>query len=175
MTAPLPSPGWQPAPERSVPLGLAPSLRVRGLLAESLSLSWCPKSSADTLDFSLDATAWLQDTTDYLASISATVSSATGLPTDLRVQWVSLVSGMACLFLAGGAPGTIQTVLVTLGTQQGRSLTQPVRIAILPDVPATQPPAPPQLPDGTPVPPNALALSSSVVLTADNGKPYLIA
>lgn len=175
MTAPLPSPGWQPAPERILPLGLAPSLRVRGLLAENLCLSWCPKSSADTLDFTLEATAWLRNTSDYLASISATVPSATGQPTDLHVQWASLVSGMACLFLAGGVPGSVQTVLVTLGTQQGRSLTQPVRLAIVPDVPASPPGESPHLPDGTPVPPNALALSSSVVLTADNGKPYLIA
>lgn len=174
MIAPLPSSGWHPAPGRTIPVVVPASLRLRGLLGQAVTVSWSPKSSADTLDFTLDTSEWLHGTGDYLASVVASVTTASGQKTDMRVLWATLVNGMACLFLSGGIPGTVQTVLVSITTQQGRSLSQPVAIAILSTSPATPPATAPSLPDGTPVPPNALALSKSVILTTESGKPYIL-
>ncbi|GAN63202.1 hypothetical protein AA0313_0909 [Acetobacter indonesiensis NRIC 0313] len=175
MTAPLLSPNWCPAPARCIPLAVPAGLRLRGLVGQAVTLSWAPKSSADTLDFTLDPTDWLQGTGDYLASVSATVPTATGQTADLTVLWASLINGMACLFLGGGVPGTVQTVMVRVTTQQGRSLCQPVSLAITATGAATVAATVPTLPDGTPVPPNALALSDAVILTTESGHPYLLA
>lgn len=175
MIAPLPSTGWQPAPARTLPVAVPASLRLRGLLGQTVALAWAPKASADTLDFTLDATEWLRGTGDYLASVAANVPTAAGQETDMRVLWATLVNGMACLFLSGGAPGTVQTVLVSVTTQQGRSLSQPVSVAIHSTSPATPAATAPSLPDGTAVPPNALALSNTVILTTESGCPYLLA
>lgn len=146
MTAPLLSPNWCPAAARCIPLAVPAGLRLRGLVGQAVMLSWAPKSSADTLDFTLDPTDWLQGTGDYLASVSAAVPTATG-----------------------------QTVMVRVTTQQGRRLCQPVSLAITATGAATVAATVPSLPDGTPVPPNALALSDVVILTTESGHPYLLA
>lgn len=175
MTAPLPSPGFRPAPARMLPLTVPPGLRLRGLEAERLRLAWAPKASGDALDFSLSPHIWLHGTGDYLASVTASVPTATGAETDLTVLWSTLIHGAVCVFLGGGAPGTEQEVLVCVTTQQGRSLVQPVSVAILPTTPAAIPPSVPHLADGTPVPPNAMALPDGSILIGPSGQPYLIA
>lgn len=175
MTAPLPSPNWRPAPARMLPLTLPPGLRLRGLVAQEVCLAWAPKASGDNLDFTLNPKNWLHGTGDYLASVTASVLTATGAPTDLTVLWATVLHGMACIFLGGGPPGTVQQVQVSVTTQQGRCLVQPVAVAILADTPATAPQPVPCLADGTPVPPNAMALPGGVILTGPSGTPYLIA
>ncbi|MBS0961139.1 phage fiber-tail adaptor protein [Acetobacter thailandicus] len=175
MTAPLLSPGWRPSPARMIKLAAVPDLRLRGLVACQAQLSWAPKSGADNLDFSLDASGWLKGTEDYLACVSACVPTVTGLETDLRVLWATVMSGLACFFLGGGIPGTVQTVQLTLVTQQGRRLTLPVSVAIRTDSAAAPPVCVPHLADGTPLPPNTLSLQNDVALTTNDGKPYLIA
>nr|WP_298794640.1 hypothetical protein [uncultured Acetobacter sp.] len=175
MTAPLPSPGWQPAPARTIPLALPPGLRLRGLVAEDVRLAWAPKASGDNLDFTLTPHTWLHGTGDYLASVTASVLTATGAQTDLTVLWATLLHGKACIFLGGGIPGTVQEVQVSLTTQQGRSLVQPVSVAILANTSASARQPVPHLADGTPVPPNAIALPDGSILTGQAGSPYLIA
>lgn len=174
MTAPLASPNWQAAPARTIPFTLPPGLRLRGLVAEELCLSWVPKASGDNLDFTLDPTGWLWGTGDYLASVKADVLTVTGAATDLAVLWTTVLHGMACIFLGGGIPDTVQQVQVAVTTQQGRSLVQTVSIAILADAPAALPQAVPRLTDGTPIPPNAITLPGGAILTDPSGVPYLI-
>lgn len=165
MTAPIPSPVWQPAASRVIPIVAPANLRTRGLVPEIVTLSWAPKSSADHFDFSLDLSEILSCTGDYVASVSASVPTATGSPTDLVPLWTSIVNGLACVFLGSGAPGTTQTVRVTVGTQQGRVITQDVALAISTYSVATPPIPPPTLADGTPVPPNAIRLPDGSILT----------
>lgn len=57
----------------------------------------------------------------------------------------------------------------------GAQLVQPISVAILADTPAAQAQPVPRLADGTPVPPNALALPGGAILTSPSGTPYLIA
>lgn len=175
MIAPLPSPNWQPAVARTIPLTLPPGLRLRGLVAEDVCLAWAPKSSGDNLDFALDPKNWLSGTGDYLSSVTADVLTATGAATDLTVLWVTLLHGTACIFLGGGVPGTVQQVRVAVTTRQGRRLVQSVLVSIVANAPAALPEPVPCLPDGTPVPPNAIALPGGAILTGPSGTPYLIA
>ncbi|WP_456304270.1 phage fiber-tail adaptor protein [Acetobacter persici] len=144
-------------------------------MPEIVALSWAPKSSADRFDFSLDLSEILSCTGDYVASVSAGVPTATGSATDLAVLWTSIVNGLACVFLGGGPPGTTQTVRVTVGTQQGRTISQDVALAISTYSTATSAGTVPTLPDGTPVPPNAIRLPNGSILTDNSGQPYLFA
>jgi len=175
VTAPLPSPNWQPSPVRTIAVPTATNLRARSLVPLSVAISWAPKSSADNLDFTLDPTAWLAETDDYLASVSAAVPTATGLATDLTVSWATIIAGAAVLFLGGGAPGTSQTVDVTLTTRQARVLNLSIVVAITLASAATAPDAVPTLTTGVPVPPNALRLPNGNILTNASGQPFLIA
>lgn len=165
MTAPIPSPIWQPAASRVIPIAAPANLRTRGLVPEIVTLSWAPKSSADRFDFSLDLSEILSCTGDYVASVSASVPTAAGSETDLAALWTSIVNGLACVFLGGGPPGSTQTVRVTVGTQQGRVITQDVALAINAYSVATPAGQPPTLTDGTPIPPNAMRLPGGGVLT----------
>ncbi|GLH29744.1 hypothetical protein WSS15_23940 [Acetobacter pasteurianus] len=164
MTAPIPSPIWQPAASRVIPIAAPANLRTRGLVPEIVTLSWAPKSSADHFDFSLDLSEILSCTGDYVASVSASVPTATGVAADLAVLWTSIVNGLACVFLGGGEPGTTQTVSVEITTQQGRIISQDVLIAIASGVASTPNPVP-TLADGTPVPPNAMRLPDKSILS----------
>ncbi|WP_456304458.1 phage fiber-tail adaptor protein [Acetobacter senegalensis] len=175
MIAPIPSPIWQPAAARVIPISAPANLRTRGLVPEIVTLSWAPKSSADNFDFSLDLSEILSCTADYIASVTARVTTATGSGSDLVVLWVSIVNGLACVFLGSGLPGTTQTVRVVVGTQQGRVIAQEVLLSINSYSQATSPQPVPTLPDGTPVPPNAIRLPDGSILTDDNGQPYIIA
>ncbi|WP_215762177.1 hypothetical protein [Acetobacter sp. P1H12_c] len=165
MTAPIPSPIWQPAASRVIPIAAPANLRTRGLVPEIVTLSWAPKSSADHFDFSLDLSEVLSCTGDYVASVSASVPTATGSATDLAVLWTSVVNGLACVFLGGGPPGTTQTVRVVVVTQQGRTVTQDVALSISSYSVATVATPPPALEDGTPIPPNAIQLPGGGILS----------
>lgn len=170
---PLPSPIWQPSISRTLILP-APSLLRSAPTYPSSFLVWPKKNSAENFDFSLDASEVLRGTNDYIAHVSASVTTAQGLPTDLSVSWCSIVNGLACVFLGGGEPGTTQTVNVEITTQQGRIISQDVLIAIVSGA-ASAPNPVPTLSDGTPIPPNAMRLPEGSILLADNGQPLLIA
>jgi len=174
VTAPLPSPNWQPSPVRTIAVPTATNLRARSLVPLSVSISWAPKSSADNLDFTLDATDWLAGTGDYLMAPSASVPSATGLQTDLAVLYATLINGMAVIHLGGGAPGTTQQVLVALTTQQGRRKSLLVTIAITDETDATAPGSVPTTVTGCQLPPNAIQLPNGSILTINSGIPLAI-
>lgn len=174
MIPPILSPGWEPATERM--LSIPAPHRIRGLgPTPSPQLTLRPKSSKDNLDYGLCPKQWLEGTTDHATHVAATVLTATGDQTDLAVSWASLVSGLPVLFLGGGQPGTVQTLQVTITTQQGRVWSAPVSIAISSILEAASPLPVPTLPDGTTVPPNAIQLPDGTILIDPMGKPYLIA
>lgn len=176
MIAPIPSPTWQPAAARVIPISPPANLRTRGLVPEIVTLSWAPKSSADHFDFSLDLSGILDATGDHVAAIERVeIPTASGLPTQLTVLWSSIVNGLACIMLGGGAPGETDEIVVYVVTQQGRRLAPRILLAITTETDASTPTPAPTLPDGTPVPPNAIRLPSGKILTDDNGKPFLIA
>lgn len=168
------APGWQPASARVLPVMINPGLCLRGQLAEQVVQAWPARSSADALDYTLTPAAWLEGTGDTLASVTASVPTATGQDTDLAVLWVTIIQGMACVFLGSGPPDTVQTVQMVLHTVQGRSVTASVQLYISAESAATLPPQVPTLADGTPIPPNAL-LAPQGVITTSTGQPYLLA
>lgn len=133
-----------------------------------------PTGRADALDYTLTPAAWLEGTGDTLASVTASVPTATGQDTDMAVLWVTIIQGMASVFLGSGPPDTVQTVQMVLHTVQGRSVTVSMQLYISTESAATLPPQVPTLPDGTPIPPNAL-LAPQGVITTPTGQPYLLA
>lgn len=62
----------------------------------------------------------------------------------------------------------MQTVRVTVTTQQGRVICQDVQIAISAGFPGATSGAVPALSDGTPIPPNALRLPDNSILSLDS-------
>lgn len=176
MTAPIPSPIWQPAASRVIPIVAPANLRARGLVPEIVTLSWAPKSSADHFDFSLDLSAILSQTGDYLAAIERVeIPTASGLATQLTVLWSSVVQGLTCIMLGGGSPGITEQIVVYAVTQQGRRLAPRINLAITSETEATEPTPAPTMAGGIPVPPNAIQLPDGTVLTDPDGRPYLIA
>lgn len=176
MTAPIPSPIWQPACARIIPISPSANLRERGLVPSITVQSWAPKSAADHFDFSLTLSEILSDTEDYIARIlRVDIPTASGSPTDLTVLWSSIVNGMACVMLGGGEPGTTQTIVVYALTQQGRRLATRIELAITTETDAVEPTPAPTLPSSVPVPPNAIQLLDEAILLDAAGQPYLIA
>lgn len=160
MTIPIKSPIWQPSAARTVIITPPSFVRARGLVQTVYPLSWGMKSSADNLDYYLDASEVLCCTKDYIARVDASVISG-----DITISWVSVVDGMAALYLGGGTPGTTQGIQVDMHTQQGRVISQPMLIAIDSTVPLTAPEVVPHLPDCTSIPPNAIQIQGGSILT----------
>ncbi|WP_208729155.1 phage fiber-tail adaptor protein [Acetobacter oryzoeni] len=148
-----------------IPIAPPANLRARGLVPDVIIIAWAPKPSVDRFDFSLDLSAVLRCTGDYAASASVSVPTATGSNDDLEVLWVTIVNGLVSVFLGSGPPDTMQTVRVTVTTQQGRVICQDVQLAISAGFSGATSGAVPVLPDGTPVPPNAMRAPSGTILT----------
>lgn len=77
--------------------------------------------------------------------------------------------------LGGGAPGKTNEIVVYVVTQQGRRLALCILLAITSETGASIPTPAPTMSGGVPGPPNATRLPSGLILTDDNGKPFLIA
>lgn len=175
MIPPIPSPGWSPAPGRTL---LIPNPdQVRGaIIAPPSLLVWNKKTSSDNLDFSLDPSEWLDGTDDYLSRIELVeVTTAAGEDVDMKCLWSSIVSGMACMMFGGGQSGSQQTIHVHLLTQQGRRHAVSVILPVIGLLPSAQPQVTPQLEDATPVPPNAIQLPDESILLDESGELLLIA
>lgn len=170
MTAPITSPIWRPSAVRTVIITPPSFIRARGLVQTVYPLSWGMKSSADNLDYYLDVSEVLRCTHDHIAGVEVSVVAG-----DITVSWVSVINGLAAVYLGGGSPGVMQGLQVTVYTQQGRVISQPMLLAIDSMVDNTTAEAVPELADGTPVPPNAIGFEMSNILTDDAGNPYLIA
>lgn len=172
MTAPIPSPIWQPAASRVIPIAAPANLRTRGLVPEIVVLSWAPKLSSENFDFSLCACEYLKGTGDYLASVSVEI---TGPDNALVASWASIVNGMACVFLGSGTPGGLYSVNARCLTQQGRVIPANVALSIDRSGVSTPPQPVPTLPDGTGIAPNAVQIPDTSILTDDSGTPFIFA
>ncbi|GBQ87065.1 phage fiber-tail adaptor protein [Gluconobacter albidus] len=93
---------------------------LQGSNATVSQVTFCPKSSAECLDYTLDFSALLAGTGDTLTAItSATVITASG-DYALTIMWSAVAGTMVVAFLASGQPNTTQKILFEITTQQGR-------------------------------------------------------
>ncbi|WP_456303909.1 phage fiber-tail adaptor protein [Acetobacter cibinongensis] len=132
------------------------------------------KHSADSVDYTLEPASWLSGTGDHISQCLVSVRPDCD-DGNFTICWSTVVNGQASFFVGGGVPSAAYFVLCDIQTQQGRfkriSVTIPV-VAYSPQSPARPVPT---LPDGTPVPPNAIQLPDGSILTDDSGTPFIIA
>ncbi|GBR45089.1 collagen-like triple helix repeat-containing protein [Gluconobacter roseus] len=84
-------------------------------------VTFCPKSSAECLDYTLDFSALLSGTGDTLTAIrSATVMTAASEDYALTIVWSAVAGTQLVTFLASGQPNTTQKILIEVETAQGR-------------------------------------------------------
>lgn len=129
-------------------------------------LEWPLKYSADKLEYGVDCTAWLQEGADTLGPISVYAS-----PDGLSVGWPTImrdpVTGRvyAVVYLGGGIAGEAYAVTFILKTTQARTKTETVRLSVNSHSAQSDSVNVPRLPDGTPVPPNAIRAPNCSILT----------
>lgn len=179
----IPFPDWKVSQERSVYLsadGTLPCACSDGISAYGAP-AWPSKSSADNLDYAIDCTKWLEACSDRLVSAQASIDGGDGALSILSNGWNSIMRGpttgrtYAVIWLGGGTPSALYTIHIVLGTASGRQIEQFLYLPIN-GISSSKAPRPvPTLPDGTPVPPNAIRLPDGSILTDDNGQPYIIA
>lgn len=167
-------PGVTVATARTLRLRASSTPPLWGVRLPAIPQSWVPKSPTDVLEYALDPVRWLADSGDVLDQITAIVPDRAS-DADLTVLWAAKVNGLAVVCLAGGLPGTTVPVQVSLKTVSGRQHTERVFVVINADSSA-QPVTPgPTLPDGSPIPPNAIRLPDGSILTTDDNRPLLLA
>lgn len=114
-----------------------------GVVLAAPALLWPSKQPAETLDYSLDVSAFLADAGDELAQV--TVSTSPANPGDLAPVLLQVGTGVITAMLAGGQPGTDYGVQIELTTAQGRVLAPAGAISVTGPfsergAPAAQPP-----------------------------------
>mgnify|MGYP004706699061 CR=1 FL=1 len=117
------------------------TITLQGCNGVVSQVTFCPKSSADCLDYSLDFSALLAGTGDTLVAIrSAKVITASG-DYALTVMWSAVAGTMVVAFLASGQPDTTQKILFEITTQQGRVYSVMAVLQITDLTAATAPPS----------------------------------
>lgn len=175
MTSPIPSPVWKPAAVRTlvIPTAMILSTGVSGPEAIIIAPA---KHSADSVDYTLDPSAWLSGTGDYINQCIASICPDS-VDENLALGWYSVVNGCAAFFVGGGCPGKAYVVFCDIQTQQGRFKRISVTIPVVSY--STQSPARivPSLANGTGIAPNTIQLPDSLgsILTDDEGLPFLLA
>ncbi|MBU6246479.1 MAG: hypothetical protein KGN77_01885 [Xanthomonadaceae bacterium] len=120
---------WRPSAARTIAIGFAPPPGVRTRPPAPLPLVWPNKDPGETLDFSLDCTAWLDDVDDVIVSATAGV----GAPYDLVAQRTVVVGPLVVVWLAGGTSTQVYAVTVDVHTAGGRTLQREAWITVLPN------------------------------------------
>lgn len=92
--------------------------------------AWPAKDPADVLDYAFDiAPALCGNAGDAVATLDVAINP--GNPGDLSLASAA-ADGLRCvLWLKGGQPGTVYTVTLKIGTQNGRILARSVRLPVL--------------------------------------------
>lgn len=168
--------GWMPDPTRTMEVA-PPQVVVRGLGSAPVPLVLPAMASADVLDYALDCSGWLAQAGDALNHVAASTATPV-LATDLQILWCTVVAGQPVMLLAGGTPGSVVLLELTMDTTAGRRLVQSLKLPINSDSPATVPPSVPQMQVGAArqgVPPNAMRLPGGAVLINSSGLPFLLA
>lgn len=129
---------WQTSSARLIEIeGFIPTPRGLALLPPR-PLAWPEKDPGDTLDYTFEiAPALAGNPGDTIASMSATISPDN--LGDLTLASSAIDGTRLVLWLAGGQPGTVYTVAISVTTACGRSL---ARSIALPVVPLASVPAP---------------------------------
>jgi hypothetical protein len=91
----------------------------RGVVISAAPMWWPPKQNFEELDFSLDATAAMQEVGDTFVKASARVSRS-GL-TDAIVTDLTVSGSVLTVWIDLGSPGTFYSVLIQAWTAVGRS------------------------------------------------------
>lgn len=167
---------WQASPSRTIEIA-GPVVYERGLGSAPVPLVLAAMASADVLDYAMDVSHWLRQEGDTLHHLRVSVAAPV-LDTDLQVLWATVIEGHPVFLLAGGTPGSLVPIEVTLDSTTGRRLVQLLRLPINTDSPATVPPSVPQMLVGGAaqgIPPNAMRLPGGAVLVNDAGLPFLLA
>ena len=150
---------WKPSHARLVTVdSFVPVPRGTNPAAPSL-LNWPTKDPGDVLDYILDiGPAIVGNDGDGIAAIVVTVSPSN--PGDLVVQSTTADGSRVILWLAQGQAGIIYTITFGISTVNGRALQRSVLLPVLLlSIPA--------------VPLNALVTTAGIVLTDQNGNPFL--
>jgi len=92
--------------------------------------AWPAKDPADVLDYAFDiAPALCGNLGDAIATLDVGIDP--GNPGDLSLASAA-ADGLRCvLWLQGGQPGTVYTVTLRIGTQNGRVLARSVRLPVI--------------------------------------------
>jgi hypothetical protein len=150
---------WRPSSARLIVLdGFAPVPRGATQTVPVL-LAWPAKDPSDLLDYQLDVTEALAgDEADAITTLDVQITpDAQG---DLTMTASGAEGCRAVLWLSGGQIGTTYTVMLTLGTGGGRTISRAVQL--------------PVLALATSVASDGLLTDSGVPLTDENGNPLTL-
>ena len=119
MTAPV----LTPSPARTVHVGLTAGTANHGVRVAAMPLSWPDKAAIETLDYSLDLSAWLGDAgADTIAGSVICAAAPTGTASDLvLVVAATTPAGLATLLISGGQAELDYLVSFLVTTAAGRT------------------------------------------------------
>lgn len=152
---------WKPSSARRVVLDAFVPVPRGSAVAAPPPLNWPTKDPGDVLDYEFDISpALIGNEADAIAALGVSISPDG--PGDLTLASSAVDGAVAVLWLSGGQDGTIYTVTLSIGTDNGRTIQRSV---LLPVLLLSQPP----------VPPNAIRTNAGLVVTDQNGNPVLTA
>jgi hypothetical protein len=150
---------WKPSCARTIVIdSFVPVPRGTTAISPPL-LTWATKDPGDTLDYQLDISpALVGNDGDPIATIQVSISP--GNPGDLQVTSMAADGARATFWFTAGQNGITYTVTIVIGTVSGRTLQRSVLLPVLYlSVP--------------PIPADALATDTGVVITDQNGSPII--
>lgn len=152
---------WKPSSARRVVLDAFVPVPRGSAVAAPPPLNWPTKDPADVLDYEFDISpALVGNQADAIAALGVSISPDG--PSDLALASSAVDGAVAVLWLSGGQDGTIYTVTLSIGTDNGRTVQRSV---LLPVLLLSQPP----------VPLTAIRTNAGLVITDQNGNPVLTA
>lgn len=152
---------WKPSSARRVVLDAFVPVPRGSAVAAPPPLNWPTKDPADVLDYEFDISpALVGNQADAIAALGVSISPDG--PGDLALASSAVDGAVAVLWLSGGQDGTIYTVTLSIGTDNGRTVQRSV---LLPVLLLSQPP----------VPLTAIRTNAGLVITDQNGNPVLTA
>jgi hypothetical protein len=103
---------------------------------------WPGKQPTDVLDFTVDMLPWLEDGGDDLLEV-VTVTPPTITPGDVTINVLNVGGSTITCWLGNGQGGAVYPMEFSVSTQQGRTASFDVTLAVLADTPNGTPgPAP---------------------------------
>jgi hypothetical protein len=100
------------------------------VIPEGQSLEFPQKDPADSLDFTLDITAWLADSGDTIASWAYAQSNINPQASALNIAKQSTTAPQLTLLIGAGIPATIYQIVFTVTLTSGRILNRMVTLPV---------------------------------------------